>query len=136
MHVMIRVKGLPPKKDGANSMWRQCVEIARLKALRGATVDALCGQGPIDGCAVSMALRVFACPDEGDLDNFVTGICDGLMAAHRQTPIDRAAWESEPVACRPDRAIAFHNDADVCRILAERLPPDAESPRYELELSW
>jgi len=90
------VKGLPPKKDWANSMWNKGVEQPRLKALRVAAVEAMAGRPPLDGSLI-LRLVVHALPEEGDLDNFITGVCDGLMAAQRNTPIKDEDWVAVPV---------------------------------------
>ena len=71
----------------------------------------------------------------GDLDNFITGVCDGLMAAHPRTPIRDEDWLDVLSGIHPRRAVAFEDDSCVCRIVAERIPSSAE-PHYEIELSW
>ena len=43
MTVRFEVDGLPPKKDGANAMWRKVTEVPRLKALRMSAAVALGG---------------------------------------------------------------------------------------------
>jgi hypothetical protein len=64
---------------------------------------------------------------------FVTGVCDGLMAAHPQTPVDPLVWQDLPEAARLDGAIVFADDAWLNHIEAERLHPD-DSARYELTI--
>jgi hypothetical protein len=135
MKITFSVDDLPPKKDGANSMWRKPMELPRLKALRRAAHTALGGR-PIPSGAVYLTLRVWAYPREGDLDNFLTGICDGLMSAHRLTPAEAPLWLDVPPEVRPDRTIMLRDDALVTRITAERLAPEDASRRYELDLEW
>ena len=83
--IEIRVEGdAPPKKDGANSMWAKLPEVSRLILLRKAALEAMEGAGPFRK-NISIKLEIH-CPIErlagvGDLDNFVSGVCDGLMAA-------------------------------------------------------
>ena len=135
MKLTPRVDGVPPKKDGANSMWRKGTELRRLKALRVAALKARLEAGdvpPHDG--VTIRLRLFASPAEGDLDNFITGICDGLMAAHPSTPIDPALWSDVPPDARPDESILLRDDSLVRRIEAERLPLTSGGTRYELDV--
>lgn len=43
--VRLVVHGIPPKKDGANSMWRKGQDVPRLKALRTAVCKAMQGRG-------------------------------------------------------------------------------------------
>jgi len=130
--ITIVVTGLPPKKDGAASMWRKPAEIPRIKALRLAAVEAMAGKPPLAG-PLALTLRLYAECGVGDLDNFITGICDGLMAAHGRTPLDGAAWDDLPAAARPGQAIVYRDDAWVTKIVAERLPPAAGN-RYEVEV--
>jgi len=131
MRVDSAVDGLPPKKDGANSMWRKGSELARLKALRLGAAEAMSGSKP---CSSRVELRLVLHCDkqEGDLDSFVAGICDGLMAAHPLTPIDDSSWSDLPVAARPSEAIAFQDDAIVERIDAERRPMSGRKQWYEV----
>lgn len=135
MKVRFTEKGVPPKKDGANSMWRKPAEVPRLKAFRIAACAALDGRTPPEG-SVSLIVRVFAPPGAGDLDNFATGICDALMAVHPRVPVDPSLWAELPEAAKPNRTIAFRDDRVVSRLVLERLPVPPEGARYEVELEW
>ena len=87
---------LPPKKGGATSMWGKPLEATRLIALRKNALEAR-GSQPIFTVGIRLTLRVhvgfefakqFGDPGNfGDLDTFVSGVCDGLMKAH-PTPGD------------------------------------------------
>ena len=90
--VAFRVDGyVPPKKDGANSMWGKEDARTLLKALRIAAAEAMAGRKPFDE-PVELELTVWTDSIDatelwarragGDLDNFITGVCDGLQAAH------------------------------------------------------
>jgi hypothetical protein len=133
MRVRFVVDGLPPKKDGANSMWRKGSESVRLKALRLAASQAMSGI-PAFSKHVQLSITLYSDSQSGDLDNFITGICDGLMAAHPNTPIDDSAWSDVPPLAHPSRAIAFKDDAIVARIRADRVAPTAQIPHYEVEI--
>lgn len=135
MKIRFNVEGVPPKKDGANSMWRKPAEVPRLKAFRIAACAALDGRTPPDG-PVSLTVRIYAPPGAGDLDNFATGICDALMAVHPRVPVDPSLWAEPPDAAKLDRAIAFRDDSVVFRLVFERLPVPPGGPRYEVELEW
>lgn len=74
-------------------------------------------------------------PKAGDLDSFISGVCDGLMAAPSGTPIDASAWFDLPVDARPARAIAFGDDAIISKIEAERVVPKATRYWYEVAIS-
>jgi hypothetical protein len=133
--VEFTVNDIPPKEDGANSMWGKPAEIARLKSLRKEAYRALRGTMP-DATRLTLTLHVHADVAAGDLDNFITGICDGLQAAHRQTPIDESAWSDVPSELHPRKPIAFCDDACIFRILAERHVQLSSGPRYEVQLGW
>jgi hypothetical protein len=132
--IVIRVDGYaPPKKDGANSMWGKSRVQPLLKALRMAAAEAMGAREPFDEpvelhlivrTGTSEPTDLWSRRSAGDLDNFVTGVCDGLQAAHSgwQTSDD---WVDVPDAAQPDRPIVFTNDSWVRRIVAEIVPGDA-----------
>ncbi len=135
MKIGFTVQGVPPKKHGANSMWRNPADVPRLMALRAAAHKQLGGKkAPAE--KVRLVVRVFAEVAAGDLDNFIAGVCDGLMAAQSNTPIDALAWSEVPEAVHPRNAIAYDDDSCFSKIVAERLTATEEGPRYEVELSW
>ena len=137
MYIHIEVAGLPPKKDGANSMWRKSTEVPRLQALRLAVVTALENfPKRSKGGEIELSLRLYAPPQAGDLDNFITGICDGLMAASPQTSIDNKFWQDLPEEIHPHKAIAWYDDKQVCHIEAERQPQGQRPIRYELTIIY
>lgn len=80
---------LPPKKDGANSMWNKASERARLVALRQAAY-ACCGEEPVLSADIRLSVQIHCAASElltvGDLDNFITGVCDGLMVPREARP--------------------------------------------------
>jgi hypothetical protein len=115
---------LPPKKDGANSMWAKSAEVPRLIALRKAAITAMAGRRPFRA-NISLELEVH-CPVVpgqriGDLDNFVTGVCDGLMAAHPRTNL-ASQWDaSEYAPIYPLKCIAIDDDDAVVSIVARKV---------------
>lgn len=131
---MISVEGVPPKKDGANSMWRKPAERPRIARLRRAAFAKL-PEAPSPGSPRELDLVVYADRNAGDLDNFLTGICDGLQAVHPNTPIDPQDWADLPPAARPDRPLFVADDAHLDRVTAERRTPDGPA-HYELTLTW
>ena len=135
MKLQLSLPGLPPKKDGANSMWRKGVEMKRLKTLRLVAYQEFNNHSMIES-PIHLTLRVYSLPRQGDLDNFITGICDGLMAIHPLTPIDATDWEDLPLEARPHNKLVFKDDALIDRIEAQRFPPDGPEPRYQIELDW
>ena len=115
----IEVNDVPPKKDGANSMWGKASEIPRIKELRRKVLAGLDGREPSGG-SVSLELTVFAPASAGDLDNFITGICDSLMAAHPSVRWSETAWADVPREAWPDRALVYLDDSQVQQITARR----------------
>jgi hypothetical protein len=135
MKISFNVPSFPPKKDGANSMWRKGSEFERLKNLRIAAVQAMDGRSPATSM-IHLTLRLYAAPENGDLDNFITGICDGLMAAHPRTPIDLKFWVGLPEHAQPNKFICFMDDKLITKITAERFPSNTNEPHYEVEMEW
>jgi len=129
----ISVPGLPPKKDGANSMWRKPAEIPRLIALRRAAHTTMAGR-PLFSEPLEIRIRIHADPADGDLDNFITGIFDGLQAAHIRTPIDPEAWEALPPAARPREHLVYSDDRWISRVTAERLSVETGGKRYTVDI--
>lgn len=131
------VKGLPPKKDGAQSMWGKLLEAKRLIELRQATLNALQENSPLR-TNIKLALKIHIGPINdrsiGDLDTFITGVCDGLMAANPRANLG-PIWESREAAdIYPDRAIGIIDDSQVVSIQAEKIIYDTDQPWYEVIL--
>ncbi len=125
---------LPPKKDGANSMWATSAEVPRLIALRQAAVAAMAGRPPFRA-NVSLELEVHIVPGQrvGDLDNFVTGVCDGLMAAHTRIKQD-PRWEvPECAKVHPSKCAAIEDDDAVISIMARKVV-GGSAPCYRVSL--
>jgi hypothetical protein len=115
------VDDLPPKKDGATSMWGKRSESDRLRALRRKAAFAFKGEDPLSS-EIHLELSIW-CPNDkllrcGDLDNFITGVCDGLMACSRGTPVGEE-WSNEE-AIHPRRAIGMVDDSAVLEINARK----------------
>ena len=132
MKVEFRVEGLPPKKDGANSMWGKKEEAPKLQQLRIAALEALAGRPPL--CRrIRLIVRAHIGPANsrriGDLDNFITGICDGLQAADPKAHIA----EGFDDRVHPSKAIAIADDVEVVEIRAGKVIAP-EAPFYEVIL--
>ena len=138
--ICFKVKGeLPPKKDGANSMWgkRTCTEPKRLIALRRKAFEDLRSKPDfVDGepyfkkteaVRLELSIQVASWREDqsgengsGDLDNFVTGVCDGLMRAHPRAKINPLFRKRENSDVDPAKVIAFDDDSQVTQISAKR----------------
>ena len=130
---------LPPKKDGASSMWLKDLEIQRVVKLRLAAVQAF-GQTPPLTNNIGLRLSVHLPQNSraaGDLDNFVTGVCDALQAAAPRTPWANHATWSDPrfAAIRPDQVIGMIDDCEVVEITAKKIVGHAGEPWYEVVLT-
>jgi hypothetical protein len=134
-----RIKGLPPKKDGSKSMWTKENEIPRLTKLRK-KVLAKRGNGNLLVKNISIVLRVHVGPrsnaNVGDLDNFVTGVCDGLQKAHGNTNLPPAWDRPDRESIHPSKVIAIENDKEVISIVAEKIFDDKDpKPWYSIKLT-
>lgn len=131
MKLTFLVEGKPPRKDGANSMWNKDDEAMRLVTLRRKAVEAKQEYG-ITGCVgpfAKLELTVFSPIQEieriGDLDNFVTGICDGLQAAHPRASLHQVFSNPENEMIHPSKPVLLINDSSVIEIVArKRVQPD------------
>jgi len=137
--VAFTVQGLPPKKDGANSMWCKDSEVERLVRLRLAAARAFGRHAPFKR-ELQVALVIHIGPENhsriGSLENMVGGVLGGLQAAHPSTPWkDHSGWgRSDVVAVLPDRAIGLVDAGDVLAIDARKVVGDTEAPWYEVRL--
>ena len=136
--ISFEVKGkLPPKKDGAQSMWGKSGEAPRLIALRQEALAALAGQPPFArNIQLTLRVHVGAVNNKisGDLDNFITGVCDGLMAADPRSKLDPSFADPVNTETHPSKIIAIVDDSQVTKIVAEKLYGLGDSFWYEIEL--
>ena len=125
--------GLPPKKDGANSMWNKPTEAVRLVQLRLAASESMKGSPPFRK-NVRLSIEIFLEDPEsetaGDLDNYITGVCDGLMSAHPRAKLD-SIWSTPELAhIHPRKTVALEDDSAVISIYADKVPAHRSGPRY------
>ncbi len=129
---------LPPKKDGANSMWRKHGEFERLLRLRAAAVQAFAGRPPL-AHRIGLELSLYLPSNAraiGDLDNFITGVLDGLQAAAPQTPWqENPRWNRPEIDLyRPDRVVAIVDDCEVIEITARKILNGTADTWYSIVL--
>ena len=137
MRLQFTVTGYPPKKDGAQSMWGKPLEARRLAELRLACLNALQGNPPLQSnIKLTLKIHVGAVNDQttGDLDTFVTGICDGLMAAYPGGKLDPIWNKPELSNIHPIKWWAIVDDYQVVYIQAEKIIGDGNQPWYEVAL--
>lgn len=138
-HIGFRVTGiLPPKKDGANSMWNKETEAPKLVALRLQGLRALGNRPPFSQeIRIKVTIHVGSpkAISSGDLDTFVAGICDGLMQAHPLADIHQLFCEPENAGIHPQKTIAIDDDSQIIEIHAKKLFGRAADNWYEVELA-
>ena len=124
--VTFEVEGLPPRKDGGSPMWEK--QFNELSALRERAFEEMKKLPPntLFVKNICLVIEVFMdakniqTPRSGDLDNFIGGICDGLMKAGRDARLhkDWYALSKEPI--HPTHSIAIKDDAAVISINASK----------------
>lgn len=137
MSISFKVQGKPPKKDGSSSMWGKKSEALNIVNLRNAATEAMEENdvGPFIG-RIGINLTIISSEKEiesmGDLDNFMTGICDGLQAADPRAKIHDLV-KSECIIS-PLQPILFYTDAKVFEINAKKVPIDENNGYYEVKI--
>jgi len=123
------VKGRPPKKHGEKSMWARNDEAPFVARLREEALRSKMKLG-LDDCFhswVSLQLIVYVPISElesiGDLDNFITGVCDSLQAADPKVLpyLHKIFRESEVDELDPRYALIIDSDAKVMSVSAEKI---------------
>ena len=136
--IKFRVDGLPPKKDGANSMWGNRLESERLVNLRKAALRELKGRPPLKSdikLAIAVHVGLKNNRSVGDLDTFITGVCDGLMRRARGSKLCEDIWNKpENSDVHPDKASAIDDDSQVMSIQAVKIVDDAAKQFYDVTL--
>jgi Holliday junction resolvase RusA-like endonuclease len=131
--VQVRVDGMPPKKDGAFSMWNKPLEVKRIRLLRLVVAEQLKGAAPF-ARNISLHLECHVGPSNtrttGDLDNFLTGICDALMACDKRVNVDETFEEH----IGPQVALGIVDDSQVVEITARTVIAE-EPPHYFLTIA-
>jgi len=132
VRVRIDVPGLPPKKDGANSMWGKSVEKPRIVCLRRALRDQLGDNLFRSKSKVSLELELRIPSADlfriGDLDNLVSGVCDAMMAANGSYWRSQTHSEPEWQGIQPNEAIALEDDPTIISIVARKIPVSDQTP--------
>lgn len=137
--ITFHIDGLPPKKNGANSMWGKRLEAERLVSLRKGALLAMNGRPPLKrDIKLTISVCVGSKNDRsaGDLDTFITGVCDGLMkraAGSKLCPT--GIWDKpENRDVHPDVPIAIDDDSQVISIQAVKIVGDTARQFYDVTL--
>jgi hypothetical protein len=124
MSVTFKVDGKSPKKDGSQSMWGKNSEALNIVNLREAAYKASQETNqPLFTEHTRIELTMHINQNEietiGDLDNFITGVCDALQPADPRANLHKTIQES-PIS--PLEPILYHTDAKVMKIHAKKIP--------------
>jgi len=135
MGISFKVQGKPPKKDGASSMWGKKSEALNIVNLRNAAIKARERQNTeLFKGRIGIDLTIYANEKEiesmGDLDNFVTGICDALQAADPRANMQDVI-QNECIV-NPYQPILFYTDSKVFEINAKKIPIKEIDGYYEV----
>lgn len=108
----------PPIKDGANSMWgkedeRELILVFRQKALEEMKKNGI----GIFTSFVKLELVAYSPDLKGDLDNFLTGICDAMQRANAAVLIPES-YLQEP--WNFGKSLVITDDRNVISIVAEK----------------
>ncbi|RZB28816.1 MAG: hypothetical protein AEth_01818 [Candidatus Argoarchaeum ethanivorans] len=134
-----KVEGLVPPRNirrKSKSMWNNPTEVPRLIKLRKEARDALNRAQPLSRDIV-LSIKIHLPRDynkPGDLDNFVKGICDGLMKCpnHPMLKLDETFEKIEHKKIHPKTFAVIEDDEKIVKITATKAFEDIEEPFYEI----
>lgn len=138
MRIEFTVRGRPPKKHGEKSMWARDDEAPLVFLLREKALEARSKVG-LEDCFhsfVALELVIYASRPRlesvGDLDNFITGVCDSLQAADSKVIpyLHKIFQKTKREGIDPRRPLLFDNDAKVVSIIACKVGLDDEQDMY------
>ena len=131
-----RVVGFPPKKHGEKSMWSWDTESERLIALRKEALATM-GRDNLEK-NISLSIKLHVKGENtyytGDLDNYITGICDGLMIAANRVILNDCWDKPECLDIHPLKYSFIADDSEVTRIQAEKVLDNPDETWYEIIL--
>lgn len=117
MIICYEVEGLPPKYDSASSMWGNQEQAKRLVRLRERVKHEL-GNDIVFTENIRMFLMMHAKNHrQGDLDNFISGVCNGLMTIPTNANIHQLLQNHQQVG---PTWYAIIDDRHIGSISAER----------------
>lgn len=129
MKVEFIVQGRPPKKHGEKSMWARDDEAPQVFLLRQKALEARL-KADLEDCfrsPVALKLTIFTprsrLESVGDLDNFITGVCDALQAADSKVipHLHKTFKKVENGEMDPRKPLLIDNDAKVVSIVANKV---------------
>ena len=137
-----KVEGIVPPRNvrrKSKSMWNNPTEVLRLIKLRKEAYAALNGSSPLfEDIALSIKIHLPRNHNKpGDLDNYIKGICDGLMKCpnHPKLKLDEDFKEPEHAKIHPETFAMIEDDGEIIKITATKtVDEDIEEPFYEITI--
>lgn len=120
----MKISGLPPMKNGSKSMWANGNMAKRLVLLRKEALKVI-GDTVLSGnlnLNIELYISNLDNKTRGDLDNFITGICDGLQVANNSSQkliLDRLFEEESNKLIHPLKRKFIEDDKNILRIQAK-----------------
>ncbi|MFH1311498.1 MAG: hypothetical protein ABIH65_03780 [Nanoarchaeota archaeon] len=135
--VELVVNDIPPKKHGEKSMWDNKTEAKRIVSLRKEFFNQfktiLRGYLQLEFTLYVPKKRL---ENIGDLDNFITGVCDALQKSHfRIKKFDGIFSKQENKNIHPEKRNFIENDSKILSIIAKKKITTKEKPYYTLVLN-
>lgn len=118
-------------------MWNRPLERKRLVSLRQKALEAFDGQLPLEG-NIKIRLKIYIAENKpfiGDLDTFLTGICDGLMRIAPRSKLEGDFWsQPEYIDIHPEKFAVIKDDGEVISIQGEKIIGETKQHRYEITI--
>ena len=130
------IKGLPPKKGANISMWndKKHIEVGRVIMLREEMASKL--QDKIFKKNIQIELIIKTNEENpGDLDNFVSGVCDALMKAHGNAHLSKKFENKKFKIIDPRKVKFIEDDSEITKIEATIEKTDQNKDYYTLRIS-
>jgi len=141
MKISFSVKGLPPNNKNNKSMWgleSQAILLVRLR-MQALIARNKAGMNEPFRTPISLSLSIHALPDQlfemGDLDNYLSGICDALQPI----PIDpkiliHELFDNPDITdINPRKPILFYDDRQIYGLTAIKKSSN-EEPYYTITI--
>lgn len=142
MIITVEVRCRPPRKGKTVSVWGNDGEYTlRLRQAVLGQMKIMGIAGPHEGW-VRITLKVYA-PNIGrvnhqyigDIDAFVSGVCDAIQPAHTNVRDPSPVFEGHPDVA-PDVPLVIRNDSQVREVVAKKIedPDEDKEGRYVLSI--
>jgi len=135
--IEILIENIPPKKHGEKSMWDNPTESKRIVSLRKELFNRI--KTPLKGF-IKLELNLYVPKNKlesiGDLDNFITGICDALQKSHMRINKFNSLFDKpENKSIHPQKISFIENDSKITSIIANKKLTNKGNIHYKLILT-